>query len=370
MRQALLIPALMATLGCGGGSSPKPIHVGHVATLSGPEKFAGEQASRGIGLAVQEQNARAKEKNERPITVRHSDSRGQLDTLEGEAVRLVSVNKVAALLGGTTPDEVLRLDRARAPILTPLGLKTAAMSDLVFCTGLSPIYQGKVLARFAAETLKPARLLVLVDERREEATLLADAAVRELAEGKAAKDAIQVVIRRFGKDPSFKDLGRIVEEEKAPVVLYAGSPRDLLTLREAVKGPLPAILFGGEEGSGRPLLDAGAGGIYLVTAFVADLDLPRTREFVKQFRSAFSADADVHAALAYDAVRLFEETIRRTEGALEADKFKKEIVQIKDFAGVTGPVSFAADGRLRRAAFVIQLDKGQVKLQKRYDPEE
>src|SRR5262249_45074602 len=155
-------------------------------TLSGPGKYAGEQAERGILLAIQEQNAKAESKDERKLSVRHVDAHGKLEGFEGGAVRLVTVDKVLALMGGTTAEEVLRLDRVnapeepgrperrRAPVLTPLGWKTAGMSELVFCLGLSPAYQGQVLARFIAEKWTPERLTMLVDERREDAGMIAD----------------------------------------------------------------------------------------------------------------------------------------------------------------------------------------------------
>src|SRR5262245_46448662 len=153
MRAAVLVGCGLAMLnaGCGGDSAPAPAYLGHVATLSGPDKAAGARAMRGIRLAVQEQNARAKAQNQRPLIVRHTDTQGKLEAFEGEAVRLATINKVVTLFGGTTPDEVTRMDRARVPILTPLGQRTPGMSDLVFCVGLSPVYQGKVLARFIAE---------------------------------------------------------------------------------------------------------------------------------------------------------------------------------------------------------------------------
>src|SRR5205823_3780520 len=306
--------------------------------------------------------------NERPLIVRHTDAQAKLDAFEGEAIRLVSVNKVFALFGGTNAEEVVRLDRSRVPVLTSVGLKTAGMSDLVFCTGLSPAYQGTVLARFAAEKWTPARATVLIDERRGEAALVADGIVRELGDIKPpqGKEPIRVTSRRFGKEVKLKEQAKRVDEEKPQVLVYAGTPRDFLTLRQGLKAQ-PTLIFAGEEGSARALLDAGdADGIYLVTAFATDVDMERGKTFVADFRKAFSAEPDVHAALAYDMVRLFDEGLRRCEDTPTTERFKKELVQIKDFAGLTGPLAFAADGRLRRPAFVIQIDRSQIKTQKRF----
>src|SRR5262245_12550844 len=373
MRAGVLNGCGLAILnaGCGSDSPPPPVYLGHVATLSGPDKYAGEQAMRGIRLAVQEQNARAKAQNQRPLIVRHTDTQGKLEAFEGEAVRLATINKVVTLFGGTTPDEVTRMDRARVPILTPLGQRTPGMSDLVFCVGLSPVDQGKVLARLAAEK-KLERVTVLIDDRRSEAALVADSFVREAAELKPAESKVplQVTTRRFGKDVKLKEQAKRVDEEKPQALVYAGTPRDLLTLRQALKTK-PALFFAGEDGSVRPLIDAGdADGIYLVSAFAPDVDVDRGNTFVADFRKAFSAEPDVHAALAYDSVRLFEEGLKRCEENASLERFKKEFLEIKDFPDLTGMLAVAASGRVRRPAFVIQIDNGQIKTQKKYAPEE
>src|SRR5689334_11742748 len=106
-RFVMLVALLM--LGCGRSSTPTPIVVGHVADLSGPGRKAGEQASRGIRLALEDIN---KDATLRPIVVRHVDTQGKIEAFESQSVRLATMNRIAALLGGTTAEEVVRMDRA------------------------------------------------------------------------------------------------------------------------------------------------------------------------------------------------------------------------------------------------------------------
>ncbi len=363
---------LLVLAGCGKGAAPLPLPLGLVATLTGPDKAAGEQAKRGMLLAVQEHNAEAKEKNGRPLVVRFSDAQGQVETFEGAAVRLASINRVAALFGGNTVEEVVRLERARVPVLTPLGWKTAGMGDQVFCTGLGPAYQGQVLARFVLQDAKITRLAVVVDEQREEALVLAAACQRELQKTDA-KPGVKPVVRpvgwRSGKDADFTDLARRVEAEKAQAVVFAGQAGDLLLLKKHLK-TAPRLLFGGPEGSGKILRDAGGDGILLVTAFVPDLDLPQTKEFVRQYRAAYSETPEAHAALAHDALRLVAEGLKKCDPTPTPDRLRTELVEIKDFLGLSGPLAFAKDGRLRRPAFLVQIDQGNVKLVKKFGAEE
>ncbi|MBM4069138.1 MAG: ABC transporter substrate-binding protein [Planctomycetes bacterium] len=357
--------ALFALAGCGGKSGPPPIYVGQVATLSGPDRLSGEQAMRGIRLAVQEQAALTDKDQLRPIHVRHTDTRGKLDAFEGEAIRLVSVNRVVALLGGNTPAEVIRLDRAHVPLLSPSGLRTRDMSDLVFLTGLTPSFQGMTLARFTVNDLKAtAGMVVVVDDRREDSLALAEAFVA------AAQPTSRTRMLRFGKNPPAAELAKAVADAKPGVLLFAGSARDLPALLKALR-PVPAVvLFGGEDGAAQVLLESPeTAGVYLATAFVRDLDTPRARDFVAEFAKTNNAEPDVHAALAHDSARLLFEAIRNSKTELTPDHLKKELALLKDVPGLTGPLSFK-DGTLQRPAFIVRLEKGRSTLVKKYLPDQ
>src|SRR5437762_10170498 len=155
--RSVVVAGLAATLlapltGC-TSRTPAPIWVAHIATLSGPDKDAGDSAVHGIRLAVEEINNDLSAGVGRPFKVIHSDARGKPEGFEAEAVRLAAINRVVFLLGGNTPEEVERLDRAHLPVLTPCGARARAVSDAVYFTGLSPAQRGKVLARFAVQEL-------------------------------------------------------------------------------------------------------------------------------------------------------------------------------------------------------------------------
>ena len=370
--RGLILNALVLA-GCSGQSTPPPIHVGHVATLSGPGKEAGEQAARAIRLAVQEQTREAKKNGEPAMVVRHVDTRGNLEAFEAEAVRLVSVSRAVALLGGTSAADVARLERAQVPIVAPFGMRPRGLGKLVFLTGLSPAFQGHILAQHLAGELKPAKVVVLVDTEREDSSILAEAFVQTLSKP-AAKEAkgeqVRALAWRYGEETPLDDLIKRVRAEKPAALLLAGSARDLVKVRKELD-PKSVVLFGGDDGSARIFAEAGGmEGVYLVTAFVRDVDVTRARDFTAEYRTRYSEDPDVHAALAYDGARLLFEAIRQCKYDLSGDNLSKELEQLKDFPGLTGPLAFGADRRLRRPAFLVRLEKGGLKTIKRYAAEE
>jgi branched-chain amino acid transport system substrate-binding protein len=372
-RTLALLAAALCLPGCSGSTPPPPVLLGHVATLSGPDREAGQSAARGIRLAVLEANKDPEKGAGRSVKVIHTDTLGTLDAFEAEAVRLVTVNRTAALLGGTTPEEVERLGRARVPVVSPCGARPRSRNEAVFTTGLPPAVQGKLLARFAVDRLKTSRALALVDQAHDDSAALAEAFAREFhaAAKKDAKEGKEVPARpavlRYGKEVKLADLVKRIAGEKPAAVLLAGSLADLRQLRRELGDKAPALLFGGEDGAAKALQEAsGKGAVYLVTAWSADADTPRAQEFVKKYREAFGEAPDVHAALAYDNARLLFEALRRTKDELTGARLLEKLRELKDFAGLTGPLSFGEDRRLRRPAFVVRVRNGQADVEKRY----
>lgn len=370
--RTLLLPAAALILtGCSGQSTPAPVFVGHV--VSHLDRDAGEAAARGIRLAVMEANKDPDKGAGRTVKVIHTDTLGKPAAFEAEAVRLVAVNRAAALLGGTAAEEVERLELARVPVVSPCGVLPRSASELVFCTGLAPARRGQVLARCAAEELKGRAATVIADERRDDYLQAAEAFARAFPAAVTKKDpkAAPPTFLRFGGEAQLPDVIRRVKEEKPPLVFFAGTTADLRRLRQELGGTIP-VLFPGDEGSLRAAREQRelAGRVYAATAFAPDADVQRVREFVKQFKAAFDADPDVDAALAYDDARLLFDALRRAQDNLGGTRIAEELAKVKDFPGVIGPLSFGEDRRLRRPALVVRLEGGRAALVKQYGPDE
>jgi branched-chain amino acid transport system substrate-binding protein len=154
------------------------------------------------------------------------------------------------------------------------------------------------------------------------------------------------------------------------VVLVAGTVADARELRRKVNAKGPVLLFGGEDGSAKAFKQARAhGAIYLATAFVADADTPKAQEFVKKYCEHFAEEPDVHAALAYDNARLLIKAVRDSQGNLTSAQLREKLAGLKDFPGLTGPLTFDEDRQLRRPAFVVRVENGQARTEKRYAAE-
>lgn len=363
------LPVLLALLvGCTSKGPTDPILIGHVAPLSGPQKSSGEQAKQSIRLVVEEANKEDNRIHSRNVSVLHADDRGEAEMTKDVATRLITVNKVTALVGGADAGEAERLagvgQAYSVPVLTLAGLPQQP-GEGVYSVNVSPSYQGEILARFAAQELKVNRVGVLVDSRSSFSTSLAAGFAKQFTKDRVDEWTYQ-------KEGEFAELASRVKKAKPEAIIIAGTAADFLKLRTRLQeeGLTVPVLFGNSEGSlqGLQADRATSNGTYLATPYVAASTAAANQEFVKQYQDQFGEAPGADAALAYDAARILFEAMRRAK-PLNAE-IRKELGQTDNFASLTGPLAFGKDRHARRVVYLIQLDNGQPKLVKQYEPAE
>jgi branched-chain amino acid transport system substrate-binding protein len=348
---------VLSVAGCSSQQAAPTYYLGYVANFTGADRTAAENARRGIELALRQFNRNP----DRPMTVkvREVEVADKLEAFESAAARLVSINRVVALQGGRTVAEAERLDRGGVPVLSPVGSRSRAMTEYAFCTGLTPAFRGKVLARFAAEELKAKKVAILADDRSEEAGALAVAFAREWPAVAGEPKQPRPRPEFFGKQAKLADLLSNLPKEKVEAILIAGK----------VDGDWPAvvvpILYGGEERDWpRKPVDV----VYATTAFVRDQVSKEIKEFVKEYRGIHEEDPDVSAAVAYDDTRILLDALIKTEPNSGVATLRKLLAETQEFAGLSGPMGFDKEQCLRRPAFIVRWKNGQVKTVKKYNP--
>lgn len=372
-----ILPSLILCLslaGCGSRTPSDPILIGHLAPESGPAKEIGTHETEGLILAVEQANQQEEKVAGRGVAVLHADTRGNPDLVQPTAVRLIAVNRVAALLGGGDAAEAERLSRVAQqyslPLLTTSGLPAPALGAFVFPVGVAPEEQGRALARFATQELKADRVAVLTDLRRADSVALAETFAKEFRKI-VGSPAVEFT---FQKEDEFPGLARQVVAAQPRAVLVAGSadalPRLRAELHSAKLAAQVPLVFGGEEVSDKALTADGDPDrpVYRATAYPAGDAVPTAREFGKTYQERFGRAPDVHAVLAYDSARLLFEALRQAKSA-NGTKVRDELAKLSNFESLTGPFSFQPDHSPRRAVFVVHLEKGPAKLVKRYEPE-
>ncbi|HEX2860894.1 MAG TPA: ABC transporter substrate-binding protein, partial [Lacunisphaera sp.] len=158
---ALLAAALAATL-----PAAEPIRLGEIAPLSGKEAAFGQQAHRGILLAIAEINARGGVLG-RQLVVISEDNQSKPGDSATVGKKLISREKVVALLCTGTSSNALEVAPLAQASRVPLMATTATAPEVtekrnyVFRACFIDPFQGAVLAKFTTGSLKAKRIAVL-----------------------------------------------------------------------------------------------------------------------------------------------------------------------------------------------------------------
>jgi branched-chain amino acid transport system substrate-binding protein len=369
-RTLVILISLLALIGCGRSSTPEPLYIGHLAPFTGPDKDIGEHAKQAIALAVDKVNTDGGIAG-RPVRVIHPSFRpDDLNELVPVTVRLITVNHVVALLGGSNGAQAERIGRAAQPyevaLVTPAELPPDGLGENVFSVNAGLAAQGLALAQFVKQDLKDVdRVAVLVDSRQAPSTTVAAVFSKELARA----NNYRVSEWKFKSGSDLSDLVEGAKKLQPKALLHAGSVTDLGLL----KGKLQAaglklhLLYGGEMEHLTTLAAdrEASNGVYAASPFVPDAN----NEFVKKYQERFHQEPDLHAALAYDGLRVLCEAMGRVQ-ILQPGKIRLALDEgnEKPFEKAGG-LTFDKRHAARRPLFIGRLEDGKLTNPKRFDPQ-
>jgi branched-chain amino acid transport system substrate-binding protein len=386
-----LAAAALALAGCVSRQAAEPVYLGQVVTLSGPDDALtalGTHSRQGVQLALDTLSEDQRRVAGRRVAVLHADGKGDENQVRGEAVRLIKVNRVAALLGGPRAALAERVAREAqpdgVPLLLPVEMPPTPRGDNVFSLAVSPAVRGQALAGRLAETLpEGARVVVLTDATDAVSGAVSHPFVQELRKT-APKVRVEEWTVRDAPEPA------ALLKDRPAAVLLACPPREFAKQRQRLleagyDGP---TLYGGEDAGphelrepgagqtkkmpksdeGGPAGQGGGGPVVLATVYSPDGLTDQGREFARKYEEKFGAPPDLSAAQGYDGARLLLDALRRA-GGTAAPRVREELAATKGFETVTGPLSFRKDRSAKRRLFLVEVKDGRATLLATREPE-
>ena len=100
-----------------------------------------------------------------------------------------------------------------------------------------------------------------------------------------------------------------------------------------------------------------AEGLYMLTPFAADSTDPKVQAFVKAYQEAYNATPDQFAADGYDAVYAVKAAIEAAKGSTAGTDLAAVMTSLT-VEGVTGTMTWSADGNTNKAASAILYKNG------------
>lgn len=341
------------------------IRVGVYAELSGQNSETGQAVRNGIELARDEIN-QAGGINGRQLECLIEDDQGLADQAAVAADKLINQVRVHALIGGASaPADLAAAAKAQSgqiPLLTLSSAdpKVTQQGDYVFSVAPLNSAQGSQMGTYAAKNLNAKTAAILFEEGSEYGAALAQSFADEFS-----KRSGQVVSRQtYGASSSnFNQLLAAIQSANPDVIYIPGRSSAVAAIaKEAKQLGLKAVLLGADGWNDPAVLAAGGSafdGAYITSHYSPDDPVQTARAFSSSYQKRFGKSPDQFAALAYDAVKLLADALKRA-GSSEAVKLRDALAHTTKYAGLTGSISIGADRHASKPTIIFKLQDGKI----------
>jgi len=283
--------------------------------------------------------------------------------------KLINQGHVTSMLGHVASSYSLAAapicQKNGVPMITPSSTnpRVTQVGDYIFRVCFMDDFQGAVMAKFAADTLKAKRVAILVDIRNDYSVGLKD-----VFSGLFAKRGGTIVsTQSFSQgDSDFRAQLTQIKSQNPEAIYVPGYYTEVGTIaRQAKELGLNAPLLGGDGWDSPKLWEIGGealNGCYFSDHYSTDDPSPLVQKFVTDYKKRYNNQLpDALAALAYDAAKILADAMKRA-GSTEGAKVRDAIAATKDYTGVTGKITIGPDRNAIKPAVVLKVENGKYVL--------
>ncbi|MCL5290580.1 MAG: ABC transporter substrate-binding protein [Bacillota bacterium] len=372
----VMLVALVA--GCGGGAKEEKkaadaaeIVIGGNFELSGNVATFGTAAANGAQLYFDEVNAAGGVLNKQ-IKFVSLDNKSDATEAANVATRMITQDKVVAILGATTSGDTLGFIQVAADNKIPVVTSSATNPDVtvdpntkqvreyVFRACFIDPFQGTVMANFALKDLQAKTAVIYVDNNSPYSKGLA-----QFFKESFTKQGGQIVGEEafVPEDQDFKATLTKIKGMNPDVVYCPGYYEQVGKIVKQAREVGITVPFLGGDGWDSPKLPEIAGPAALNNTFFSnhyssEQDDPNVKAFVEKYKAKFGQVPDSMAALGYDAAILVVDAIKRS-GDGSPEKIKDALKATKDVQAVTGKLSFDENHNPVKGAAILEMKDGK-----------
>src|SRR3954447_24515788 len=353
------------------GSAPSSggtIKIGGGFALTGGENALDLPAANGAKLAVKEINAAGGINGSQIDFIVH-DSQYKMDVTAQTAKQFVEQDKVPVFIGYTDTDSVLAsgptFQAAKIPFIT-VGATSpkipSQVGDMMFLACFGDNVQAAVGAEYSYKTFGH-NAYFLWDKGVEYTTLLGGyfksrftelggtIALEDSYDDKASDFSAQITkIKALSPQPDFYyvaampyNIGPLVKQFRDAGItgsIVGGDGYDTPDLVKVAGAAAENVFF-----TTHALMDATGG-------------TEGIKKFITNYKAEYGNDPEnAFAALGYDTVYLMADAVKRA-GGTDSAAVKAAIEATKDFAGITGSITFSADSHVPQKGVTVIAVKG------------
>lgn len=364
LAQAVVAATLFGALSCAKGGGGNEIIIGEYGSLTGTTATFGQSTDNGIKMAFDEINTSGGVLGKK-LKVLVEDDQSKPEEATTAVTKLINQNHVVAMLGEVSSSRSLAAapvcQANRVPMVSPSSTnpRVTQIGDYIFRVCFIDPFQGAVMAKFAANTLKVKKVAILVDVRND----------------------YSVGLQTFFRE-NFRQLGGTIVAEQSysegdsdfhaqltqikavnPEAIYVpGYYTEVGTIaRQARELGMTAPLLGGDGWDSPKLWEIGGpalNGCYLSNHYSVDDPSPTVQKFVGDYKTRYKVAPDALAALGYDAAKILADAMTRA-GSAEGAKVRDALAATKEFPGVTGKITINKDRNAIKPAVVLKVENGK-----------
>lgn len=379
----LALAGLLALAGCGKKApapdkpeepkeDPKATRIGFFAPMSGVQKSFGNEALHGASLAVEQINANGGVLGH-PIKLIVKDTQSRAGETETAVSGLIERDKVAVLIGEIATDRTLvaaPIAQANGiPMITPgaTNEQITAVGDSIFRVCYTDAFQAGVMAKFA-RSIDVEKAAVLYDPSNPYSSGLAERFKQDFAANGGT--VVAEGQYRAGDRDFTSQLNALKEKNPEVIFLPSYYAEAALIIQQARDVGVEAPFLGTDGWDSPEFLEVGGKAVnnsYFCSHFTSEDSAENVKSFVAAYTTKFGTPPPPLAALAYDAVLLAVDGLKRA-GSEDSAAVKSALATTKDFQGVTGSITLDENRNPRKPGIVIRVDEGKFSFLERVDP--
>jgi len=354
--------------GPGAGGETGQIVVGYYGDLTGRTSNFGVSTRNGVLMAADEIN-KAGGINGRQITILSEDDEGRPEKAATVVTKLIDQDRVIALLGEVASGNSLaaapKAQSAHVPMISPSSTNPAVtqVGDYIFRVCFIDPFQGEVMAKFAANTLKAKTAAIMLDFNSPYSRGLT-----EFFEKSFTKLGGRVLSKQSYTqgDRDYKGQLTSIRSLNPDVIYVPGYYGEVgVIAKQAKQLDIKAPLLGGDGWDAPQLWELGGdaiNGSFISNHYSVEDPSPAIQKFVADFKSRYNVVPDALAALGYDAMRVLADALKRS-GTSAGPALRDAIAATKEFPGVTGVITIDAERNAVKPAVVLKLQGGKYVYQ-------
>ena len=392
---AAVLAAGLMSAGCGGGGGNDELVVGEFGSLTGNDATFGQSTKNGVEIALEELQAQKQGKiGGLAVRVQVEDDQSKAEEAATVVQKLINQDRVIAVLGEVASSRSLAggpiCQSAGVPMISPSSTnpRVTQVGDYIFRMCFLDQFQGTVMARFTAQSLKLKKVAILKDSKSDYSVGLAQfftEAFTGLGGSIIAEQAYQ------SGDNDFRAQLTAIKAKNPDAIIVPGYYTEAgLIARQARELGLKQPLIGGDGWESEKLIEIGGdalNGCYYSNHWALDAPDPRLQAFLKTYRAKFNGDPDAIGGLAYDAANVLFGALGKladqdpqtfkglasskagTDARKAAEKKLRDLIATTtSYPGVTGTITLDENRNATKPAVIIEIKNGKKTFNSSFNP--